>query len=476
VISMRILLIHPPAENIITTNLPSFVEEERGFYPPLGLMYIAAYLEKHTNHEIKILDTQVEEISYRNLGSKVKKFNPDIVGIQAMTFTFVDSILTAKIVKKVNDNIKIVLGGPHATIYPEDTLSIPEVDYVVLDEGEITFTNLIQNIKNKKKLKKIKGLVFKDKGKIINTGQRGFIKDLNSLPFPARHLTPYKKYFSLIAKRSPITTMMTSRGCPFKCLFCYRPHLGKVFRYRSPKNVVDEMEKCVNMGIHEIFIYDDTFTVNKQRVIDICNEIVRRRLDIGWDIRARVDTVDKKLLSKMKEAGCERIHYGVESASPRILKILRKGIALDQVRKVFKWTKELGINVLAYFMIGSPTETRKEIEKSIEFAKEIDADFVHFSVTTPFPSTDLYFMGIKQGIFTDFWKEFSKNPTKDFQPRFWEEVLSREELVELLNLAYKSFYLRPSYIFKKFLKIRSFKDFKRKTKAGLKIITSRHEK
>lgn len=467
---MKVLLIYPPAENMITTNVPSFVDEETGFYPPLGLMYVAAYAERNTEHKIEILDTQVERMNYAMIEREIGRRKPDIVGIQAMTFTLIDVILTAKIIKRVDEEIMIVLGGPHVNIYPNETISIPEIDYIVLGEGEVPFTELIQNMENTQKLKKIRGLVFKEGEKIVNTGSRELIDDLDIIPFPARHLTSYKKYYSLLAKRSPVTTMMTSRGCPYKCLFCDRPHLGKKFRARSAGNVVDEMEECVDMGIKEFFLYDDTFTINRQRVLDICDEIVNRGLDVGVDIRTRVDNVNKELLEKLREAGCERIHYGVESGNPEILKVLRKGITIEQARKAFKMTKEVGIKTLAYFMIGSPRETKSQILETIEFAKKLNPDYVHFSVTTPYPATPLYYMGLKEGqLKNDCWKEFAKNPTKDFVPELWEENLSREELIELLKYAYKSFYTRPRYIIKEMLEVRSLEEFKRKAKAGLKV-------
>ena len=467
---MKILLINPPDKNIISTNIPITIEDIRGFIPPLGIMYIASYAEKNTEHDIEILDTQVEEMSYEDIEKEIKHRRPDVVGITAMTFTLIDVILIAKIVKRIDEDIKVVLGGPHVNIYPHETINIPEVDYIVLGEGEVPFTELIQNLENTKELKKIKGLVFKEGEKIVNTGSRELIDDLDRIPFPARHLTPYKKYYSLLAKQAPVTTMMTSRGCPYKCLFCDRPHLGKKFRARSAGNVVDEMEECVDMGIKEFFLYDDTFAVNRQRVFDICNEILNRDLDIGWDIRTRVDNVNKELLEKLREAGCERIHYGVESGNPEILKVLRKGITIEQVRKAFKMTKEVGITTSAYFMIGSPRETKSQILETIEFAKKLKPDFAHFSVTTPFPATPLYYMGLEEGQFkTDYWKEFAKDHTKDFVPELWEENLTREELIGLLKYAYKSFYVRPKYVIKRILEVRSFEEFRRKAKAGLKV-------
>ncbi len=468
---MKVLLINPPIKNLITTNIPKVVDLERGYNPPLGLLYLASYARKYTNHEIEVLDTVVEELNYYEIERRIREIKPDVVGVQAMSFTLIDALLCARIVKRIEKHIPIVFGGPHPTIFPQETINLKEVDYVVVGEGEVTFKELLENIDSPKRLKEVKGLVYKEKGEIIDTGSREFIENLDNIPFPARELTPYKKYYSLIAKRTPITTMFTSRGCPYRCIFCDRPQLGKKFRAQSAENVVDEMEECLRLGIKEILIYDDTFTVNRQRVLDICKEILRRSLKIGWDIRARVDNVDEEMLKRLKKAGCERIHYGVEASSQRILDILRKGITLRQVKDAFGLTKKAGISTLAYFMFGSPKETEEEIRNSIKLAKELRPDFVHFSITTPFPATDLYRLGLKEGILErNYWKEFAQNPTKNFSPQVWEENLSQEKLVALLKSAYRSFYIRPNYIIKELLKIRSLSEVKRKLKAGLGIV------
>lgn len=467
---MKILLINPPSENELIGNNPSIIEEERGYNPPLGILYIAGYLEKYTSFNVDVLDTQAEEIGYDRLKDIICAKLPDVVGITAMTFTLIDVIKVVNIVKSIRSNIKVVLGGPHVHIYPEETINLPGVDFLVLGEGEVTFKELVENIHDATRLKNIPGLVFKEEGKIINTGVRPLREDLDNLPFPARHMTPVHKYSSLMARRSPITTMFTSRGCPYRCTFCDRPHLGKNFRARSALNVVDEMEECVKLGIHEFLIYDDTFTIDRQRVIEVCDEIIRRKLNIGWDIRARVNNIDKDLLKKLKEANCERIHYGVESGNPEILKILNKGITVDRVRTTFRQTKEAGISVLAYFMIGCPKETREEIMETISFAKELKPDFVHITIFTPFPATEIYRIGLRDGIIkNDFWREFARNPTKDFQPRCWEENFTREELQELIVYAYKSFYTRPGYILKRLTCVRSIGEFTRMARAGLKV-------
>ena len=467
---MKVLLINPPSENELIGNNPSIIEEERGYNPPLGILYIAGYLEKHTNFGVEVVDTQAEEIGYDRLKNVIRAKLPDVVGITAMTFTIIDVIKVINLIKSIRPEIKIVLGGPHVHIYPEETINISGVDFLVLGEGEVPFKELVENIDNPARLRSIPGLVFKENGRVVNTGARPLNENLDSLPFPARHLTPVQKYSSLMARRSPITTMFTSRGCPYRCTFCDRPHLGKNFRARSAMNVVDEMEECVKLGINEFLIYDDTFTIDRQRVIDVCDEIKRRKLNIGWDIRARVNNIDRELLRKLKEANCERIHYGVESGNPEILKILNKGITIERVRTTFKETKDAGISVLAYFMIGCPKETRKEVMETIAFAKELKPDFVHITIFTPFPATEIYKIGLKDGIIKeDFWREFAKNPVPGFQPKCWEENFTREELQELIVYAYKSFYTRPRYILKRLSHIRSIGEFKRMARAGLKV-------
>ena len=467
---MKILLINPPFEYTIQSCQPKILEEGLDFLPPLGIMYIAAYLQQETEHQIEILDTQVEKLTYEQIGEKIKEINPDVAGITAMTFTIIDVIETAKTIKKINPEIKIILGGPHVIIYPEETIDIPEIDFVIMGEGEKPIKQLLENINNPEKLKQIKGLVFKLNNEIINNGVADPIENLDTLPFPARHLTPFKKYFSVVSPNAPVTTMFTSRGCPYKCLFCDRPTFGKGFKPRSARSVVNEMEQCQKMGIKEIFIYDDTFAIDKQRVLDICLEVKKRNINIAWDIRTRVNTVDEEILKALKEAGCQRIHYGVEAGTTKILNVLRKGITLEQVETAFKLTEQAGIQTAGYFMIGSPTETKEDILQTIKFMKKINPDYIHVTITTPFPATDLYKMALDEKIIDhDVWKEFAKNPNPEFMPPIWDKELNRKELFSLLKKAYRSFYLRPSYIVKRIVKLKSLKDLIKKAAAGLKL-------
>lgn len=472
---MKVLLINPPSLNELTGNNPEIIESSRGCNPPLGLLLIAGYLLDNTNHDVNVLDCQVEGLDYSNLEQRIRQFEFDIVGITTMTFTVIDVIETIKLIKNVSPQAKIVLGGPHVSLFPNETMNLEGVDYLVLGEGEITFAKFLYCIENGIDLKSVNGLVYKAKdNSIVHTGPPEIIDDLDELSFPARHLTPYREYSSLLAKRLPITTMITSRGCPFPCSFCNRLHLGKKFRAMSARRVVEEFQEALKLGINEFLIYDDTFTVDKNRAIEICRLVIEKELDISFDIRTRVDTISEDLLMMLKRAGCHGIHYGVEAGTERILKVLRKNITLEKCKEIFDLTKKYKIQTLAYFMIGAPTETREEVLETFRVAKWLNPDFVHLTILVPFPGTPIYLEGLRNGsIKYDYWREYARNPSKDFVPPFNNENLCREELKELVIQGYKDFYLRLLYTVKRAISLRSLGEFVRNVKAGLRVLCMR---
>jgi radical SAM superfamily enzyme YgiQ (UPF0313 family) len=233
------------------------------------------------------------------------------------------------------------------------------------------------------------------------------------------------------------------------------------------------MEECVKVGIREFVFYDDTFTIDRKRVYGICEEIEKRKLDVFWSVRARVAGLDEKILMTMRKAGCIRIHFGVESGNEEILKVMKKGITLEEIRTAFKLAKKVGMTTLGYFMLGNPSETREQMMETIEFANTLNADYANFALTTPYPATELYQMGFEEGIIEDdYWREFAKNPTEEFAPRFWggEGHLAEDELMEMLVYSYKSFYRRPRYMLNQLLQVRSWAELKRKIKAGLLLL------
>ncbi|MFH0865129.1 MAG: radical SAM protein, partial [Bacteroidota bacterium] len=337
---MKILLIVPSTETTLSAVIPEHYKKLNiGYYPALGPLYLASYLKNFSSHTAEILDIAVEGMELKDVRKKIQQEAPVAVGIYATSLTINIVFKIVKIAKEVNDKNIVIIGGPHVDIFPEETASLPGVDFVVTGEGEHTLTELLNCIDKNEGFSGVKGIVYKNNEKIITTEKRPLIDKLDELPFPARDLTDYKKYHSLIGKTKVSTTLMTSRGCPFRCNFCFIQYGGR-YRIRSAENVVKEIKECVALGINEIFFFDELFTVNKSRVMNVCNEIIKNKLNIIFDIRARVDTVDEEMILKLKEAGCARIQYGVESGSPEILIAMNKRTTIEQIRKAIKLTKK----------------------------------------------------------------------------------------------------------------------------------------
>jgi len=344
----------------------------------------------------------------------------------------------------------------------------------MVGEAEVSFSKFIEFIAGNRPRDEVEGLYYLDEtGSAVQTRPNHLLPDLDALPHPARELTDVSLYNSVLAKNSIATTLMTSRGCPFTCIYCDRPALGKKFRARSPENVVDEIEGCISLGIHEFNIFDDTFTIDRKRVISICKEIIRRNLKIRWSCRSRVHLVSPEILAWMKKAGCGRISFGVETADDRVGKILKKGADVEQARQAIAMTKKAGIEVLADFIIGSPGEGPKEVESTIKFAIKTNPDFAQFSIMTPYPATKLYDMGQAEfGLYAnDHWQKFAANPSPEWETPIWDEIFTKDELVQLCTSAYRRFYFRPRYIGKQIVGLRSLGELKRKARAGLKMLS-----
>lgn len=470
--AIKVLLINPPTDHILRESLPAVVEDESGRFPPLGLLYVAAYAENVEGCTVKVIDCQVRDFTEEGLVKDIKEFAPDVVGIQAMTFTLIDATITAKAAKKAVPDALVVMGGPHPTIYPSETVSIPEVDAVIPGEGEFIFESLIRALSQGNPPEGVKGVMTK-KTKDIPIDFKT-IEDLDVLKMPARHLINAEDYTTPLAVKNPITTLMSSRGCPARCIFCDRPAMGKRFRKKSAQAVFREMKYCVEeLGIGEIFFYDDTFTVDKQRVFDLCDLIIRDGLDVHWDVRSRVNTVTRELVARMAEAGCHRIHYGVETGSERIQQVIRKNLKMSDVHEVFKYTMDLGVEVLGYFMIGNPTETREDVMMTIDLITKLPMDYAHVAILTPYPATEIYTKALADGVYDhDYWREYSLNPTPDFHPRYWNEHFTDEELLKFSRQAYARFYSRPGYIIRRLTKVRSLNELYQKSRLGFKLLKS----
>lgn len=476
---MNVLLISPPAEHVIRGNLPPVVEDCTGAYPSLGLLYVASYAEEVPGCRVRIMDCRAEGIDHAGVERRVAELAPDVVGIQALTFALPDAVLVARAARKAAPKAVIVFGGPHPTIYPGETVALPEADIAVVGEGELVFMALLRALADGSPPENIPGVFTK---RMLESGraapQPAFIDSLDDLKMPARHLSDNSLYFSPMSGRRGITTMMSSRGCPFRCIFCNRPQMGKRFRKRSAESVVLEMTHCVEkLGVKEIFFYDDTFNVDASRVIDICALIGKAGLKVDWDIRARVDAMNARVLSELAAAGCTRIHYGVESGSPRVMKRLGKDLDIERAREVFKLTRKAGIETLGYFMIGCPDETEDDMKMTFDLLRALPMDYAHIGIFTPFPGTAIYREALEAGVYdNDYWAAFARNPMEPFSPRYWNQHFSDRELSERLKQAYRCFYGRPSYMLRTLLRTRSLSDVAGKARLGFNLLKSAHSR
>lgn len=375
--------------------------------PPLGVCYVASAF-KATGAQVKIIDYIVSRYTKNKLRDEIDTFKPDIVGATSVTMNFPVAAGIIKTVKEYNPSIITMMGGPHVTFDPENTLlKHPEIDILVVGEGENTLKELMPHIKNKDKWPDIKGIAFREDRKVIITRPRELIQDLDSLPLPARDLLPLSRYQAL---GFPIS-MITSRGCPYQCIFCVgRRMVGSRVRYRDARLVVDEIEHILSCGFSRINIADDLFTSNKTKVREVCEEIQRRGITFTWSAFARVNTVDKELLRIMREAGCDAVSFGIESGNPEMLKRIRKGITLDHARKAVKACKDAGVLAHASFMVGLPGETPDILKDTHEFAESLDISYgYHF--LCPFPGTTVReeVENYDLEILTDDWSRYDAN-------------------------------------------------------------------
>ena len=459
---MKICLIDPPVSAEELTGKTKSMKSVVNIIPSLGLAYIAAIFKKN-GYETRIIDCSLG-ISHAELVRLLEKDKPDVVGITGTTSVFVSIKKVAEDVRKYLPSTLIVIGGSHLTAMPEYTMGFPCFDIGVIGEGEITFLELIQEIEKNglANINSVDGIVYRKDGNILKTRQRAFIRNLDSLPFPARHLQfPLSAYKPTPAsyKRLPLGVMMTSRGCPSKCTFCDRAVFGSTYRERSANNIIEEIEELIyKIGAKEIRFFDDTFTFNKQRVFEICAKLKEHRIRIPWTCLTRVTDVSGDMFKTMRKAGCWQVLFGLESGDDRMLKLLKKGNTVEQNKRAVYLAKKSGLSVRADFIMGTPGETLESLKHTLEFAIELKVDYAHFNKFVPFPGTELYKILAQQGYKLDFEKNFS---ILDHSSIFHvPELMSKEDFKQFLDYANRTFYIRPSYILKRLLSIRSLIELK----------------
>jgi len=453
---MKILLLNPP--------FPHYASRQ----PPLGLAYLAA-VSKSKGVGFKIIDAFAEAKPIKEIIKDIYNYRPDILGVTMATPVF---DIVAEIVRQVKESLPVIVvaGGPHPSALPEETLQGSVVDIVCRGEGEETLVDLFDYFKGNKSLREIPGISFLENGLFCSTGNRRFLSNLDQLPFPDWEGFDLKMYSSPARKKNFSLPIMSSRGCPTQCYFCYKEIFGNQYRFRSPENIVDEIEYLkTKYHIQEFSIIDDNFTLLNERAEEICRLIIERKLNLAWSVPSgmRVAPISEKLLKLMKRSGCYRVFFGAESGNSQILRSINKGISLQQVKEAVSLVKKVGLEVGVFFMIGNLGEDEEKINQTIRFSVNLNPNLVQFSIATPYPGTVFYERVKKEGRF--LFKKWEELGTYE-RPVFEHGSLTAGLINRKFKEAYRKFYLRPRFIIEKLKKIKTFKDVKNLLQGGLIFI------
>ncbi len=433
---MKILLMVPNVKTIYKS-------------PPLGFLYISAFLRQAGFRHIQIIDAKIQGLTHKEISERIKRFSPDVVGISALSMEGPEAHRLASLVKGIDSRCKVVVGGAYATSSPGFIIKDPNVDFAVMGEGERTTCSLMNALEKGKDVSGIDGLAFKNGcGPVINLPGKT-IEDIDSIPFPAWDLIDAERYFNsrymhsenAIPTSNRSVPLFTSRGCPFGCSYCHNI-FGKNVRLRSVQNVIEEIELLVKRyDVREIEIVDDIFNFDLARAKQICDEIIRRniKINLSFPNALRVDRMDEELIVKLKQAGTRVIFYAIESASPAVQKRIRKNLDLNKAKHIIRYTVQQGIVTGGYFMLGFPEETKEEMLQTVRFAKELPFHVAHFFYVTPRPNTPL-FEELKSK-----YGELEKNTIHHYlRLSFNASLVSDGELKRMLSRALIEFYFRPS--------------------------------
>ncbi len=414
--------------------------------PSLGILYLAAVLRRE-GYAVSVIEASSLGLSLRELLDEIIAIDPEFVGISATTLSIFNASKLADEIKKSNGKMKIIVGGPHLTTIPEETMGLfKSFDFAVIGEGEETMRELINFLEQGKKISDVSGIVFRQGDSIVRTDPRVFLDDLDKLPFPAWDLLadfPNKYHPPPFRfKKLPAVYIVTTRGCPYKCIFCDRSVFGNKCRGHSAEYIIELLEYLYNkFGIREILIEDDTFVTFKSRLIKICEGIINRDIKISWSCLGRADAITPEILSLMKKAGCWSISYGIETGDEEVMKFIGKNITLDKIEQAVRLTKKAGILSKGFFIMGHPIDTHDTIKKTIDFTLRIPLDDISVSMMTPFPGSKLHKIASQYGEFEDNWKKMN-----ELDVVFVPKGLTKDDLQRYSKKMLRKFYLRPRIV------------------------------
>jgi radical SAM superfamily enzyme YgiQ (UPF0313 family) len=435
---VRIALLIPPSKGVIRDVDYGCWHESKIKYswPPIGPLYIAS-ISKAAGHDIKVFDFSVGDVAQKEAVDAILGFKPQIILFESNIMTLDRDLQFIENLKKLRDIVTICYGA-YATTDFNRLVKFKSIDYVIIGEVEAVILDLLEYI-DKDKVAKIKGVCHKK----FCSGKGAFVQDIDDLPFPDRSMVDHSKYYNPFSLKYPFTTAITSRGCPYKCIFCTSPVLYGHFRQRSTDNVLDELLFIKKAGFKEVFFRDENLTLNKAFVSELCTKIEKQHLGISWMCNSRIDSVDRKTLAAMRAAGCHLIKFGVESGSQKTLDRLQKNLSISRIKEVFELCRELGIQTVAHFMLGNPGEDDNRVMETITFSRALKPDYVSFDIFTVYPGTPIYKELLSKGI-TSY--DEIRNTGGRINEKFTE--LSSERLEKLYIKAFNSFYKRPEIILK----------------------------
>lgn len=434
--NFKVLLINPSyfqKPDTTTRDVHEAMEKK----PPLGILSIATRLKDKTDFEIKLLDNQLEGLNNAELANFLKEYNPNIIGITVVSFKLYSAYKTTQIIKNVLPQTPVCWGGPHLSIFPKESLQLPEVDFIVLGDGEIPFVHMCRRLSEGKKMESINGVYTKKDISKECQFQEYIHANLDELPVPDITLLPYKKYRAFLTNNL-MTTTITSRGCPYRCIFC-KLDFNKI-RLIPIEKIIKQIQTYINLGIKEIEFYDETFNLNVSRIVEFANQIVSKKLKFKWSFRGRIDAVNIDMLNLIKKAGCQRIQYGVEAGTDRVLGILKKKITVKQIRECFHLTNMAKIDTIAYFILGSPGETLEDMQQTIRLAREIKPTYLEYAIFNISPGTESYRMALEEGVIDkDYWREYAACPNNNMPVLTWTKDYMLEQLNEIRHKALRDF-------------------------------------
>jgi len=420
----------------------------RGLAPPLGLLYIAKILEKEGDN-VKIIDFSCETFEEQKLMDAVK--TADVVGMTVLSFSLENSIEMINIIKKIKPQIKVIIGGPHCTLFPKKALEETKADISVQGDGELVIIDIKRAIAGEIDFSEISGIYYLKNKKIRNGLPVKPIKDLDSVPFPSRHLVKkynYGNQYNPKIKKKEFTSIITSRGCPFNCKFCSRNSVSmKTFRMRSIKNILEELKEIQNNGYIYVAFVDDSILSNKKQIEELFDEIIKEKLDLKFIITAaRVDSADERLFKKMKKAGVTHIQYGLESGNQDVLDFYNKNTTLDKIKYALNLSHKLGFFNMGSFILGAPFETKKHFERTINFAKILPLDSVSFVTLKYMAGSELWCEAVNNGKISDDNYLVQADSEKGLG------MITQNEILEYCIKAHGDFYMRPQFMLRLFIK------------------------